>query len=218
MFKITKAKVAAVAATAGLVLSGGAAYAATSTQPHGKAACVQYGPKGDMDARGNVMLYDWNGSPCPAGTYRVSLNGPAGLSLGLAHVTKDFGPVASVKTGGSFVANSTEAGTLDLQAGTYLISLNAKVTPDVSSATPVFPQFFVYDQAKNAAFTGDLLNAGSGELAVNSTTIDSYYSGSGTITLAAPATLHFYAFGYSPGGAAGTYALDSLSVSAVRVG
>lgn len=214
-----KAKIAALAAGAALALSGGAAYAATTgTVQHTKAACVQYGPKGDMTARGNVMLYDWNGSACPAGTYRVSLNGPASVSLLSGHVTKTFGPIASVKTGGSFVANSTEAGTLDLAAGSYLISVNAKVTPDVSSATPVFPQFFVYDQAKNAAFTGDLANVGSGELATNSTTIDSYYSGSGVVTLSSATTLHFYAFGYSPGGAAGTYALDSLTVSAIRVG
>jgi hypothetical protein len=67
----------------------------------------------------------------------------------------------------------------------------------VSSAIEVFPQFFVYNQAANASFAGDLFNVGSGPLASDSTTIDSYYSGSAVYT-APPGgvTLHVYAFGY----------------------
>lgn len=95
--------------------------------------------------------------------------------------------------------------------------MNAKATPNVSAAIEVFPQFFVYDQAANASFTGDLFNVGSGPLASNSTTIDSYFSGSGEITLTAATTLHVYAFGYDSDRSAGTYTLDDLSVTATQI-
>jgi hypothetical protein len=131
--------------------------------------------------------------------------------------TTDLGRVASVATGGGFVANSTPVGTVTLKAGTYLLNLNAKATPKASSAIEVFPQFFVYDQVKNASFTGDLFNVGSGPLASNNTSIDSYYSGSAVLTLAQATTLHVYAFGYDSDRSAGTYVLDDLSVTATQI-
>lgn len=133
-------------------------------------------------------------------------------------ITQDLGSVASVATGGGFVANATEVGSFDLKAGTYVISVNAKATPLMTSAVQVFPQFFVYDQPKNATFTGDLFNVGSGALeSGGNTTIDSYFSGTGTVTLDAPATLHLYAFGYDSDKGAGSYKLDDLTVNAVPV-
>ena len=95
--------------------------------------------------------------------------------------------------------------------------MNAKATPNVSSGIEVFPQFFVYNQAVNPAFAGDLFNVGSGPLASNSTTIDSYFSGSGTVTLTGTTTLHLIAFGYDSDTSAGTYKLDDLSVTATRL-
>jgi hypothetical protein len=151
---------------------------------------------------------------------RWNITGPAGLpgpSGVVGTTTADLGAVTSVATGGSFVANAKEVGTVSLKAGTYLLSLNAKATPNVSSAIEIFPQFFVYNQVKNAAFKGDLFNVGSGPLASNNTSIDSYYSGSTVIRLAQAATLHVYAFGYDSDRSAGSYALDDLSVTATRI-
>jgi hypothetical protein len=80
------------------------------------------GPKGDTGATG--------------------AQGPSGV---VGVTTKDLGAVASVATGGSFVTGATLVGTVDLAAGTYLVSVEAKATPNVSSAVPAFPEFFVYD-------------------------------------------------------------------------
>jgi hypothetical protein len=163
----------------------------------------QQGPAGPAGAAGQP------GAAGPPG-YR----GPSGVvSTGVT----DLGSVASVATGGSFVTRATEVGTISLKAGTYLLNVNAKATPDVSSAIEIFPQFFVYDQAANASFTGDLFNVGSGPLASNSTTIDSYFSGSGEVTLSSQTTLYIYAFGYDSDTSGGTYTLDDLSVTATQL-
>ncbi len=164
------------------------------------------GPQGATGAAGSA------GPQGPAGAA-----GPQGPSGVVATTTDDLGSVASVPTGGSFVANAPEAGTVSLKAGTYLLSVNAKATPDVSSPTGVFPQFFVYNQPKNAGFAGDLLNVGSGALATDNTTTDSYYSGSATIVLTQDTVLHVYAFGYDADRSAGTYALDDLTVTATQI-
>jgi hypothetical protein len=159
---------------------------------------------------------------CPSGETLIRWNitgptGPQGPSGVVGTTTTNFGPVASVATGGSFLAKAMEVGTVSLKAGTYLLNLNAKATPNVSNAIEIFPQFFVYNQAKNATFTGDLFNVGSGPLASNNTSIDSYYSGSTLITLAHDTVLHVYAFGYDSDRSAGTYALENLSVTATRI-
>ena len=130
-------------------------------------------------------------------------------------MTADLGGHSSVPTGGGFVANATLAGTVDLKAGTYLVSVNAGVTPNDSGSAEVFPQFFVYDQTANADFTGDLFNVGAGALEPAATNHDSYYSGSDLITLTADTTLDVYAFGYDSDQGAGTYTLDDLTVTTV---
>ena len=154
------------------------------------------GPKGDTGAKGDTG---------PSGVVSTSVN--------------DLGGIASVPTGGGFVANSTEVGTgINLSAGTYLITVTAKATPNMTSAVNVFPQFFIYNQVKNSSFTGDLLNVGSGALeSGGNTNIDSYYSGMTTITLNAATTLHVYAFGYDSDRGAGTYVLDDLTVTVTKV-
>jgi hypothetical protein len=144
--------------------------------------------------------------------------GPAGPSGVVSVTTKDLGAVASVATGGSFVTNAKLVGTVSLKAGTYLVSVSAKATPLMTGAVQVFPQFFVYDQPANAAFTGDLFNVGSGALeSGGNVNIDSYYTGSSVITLASATTLDLYAFGYDSDRGAGTYALDDLTVTAVQL-
>lgn len=144
--------------------------------------------------------------------------GPSGVVSAGAH---DLGAVDPVATGGGFVANATLAGTVSLAAGTYLVSLDAKATPDEATTAPVFPQFFVYDEAANASFTGDLLNVGTGALEPFGTDVahshDSYYSGASIIVLPAATTLHVYAFGYDSDNGGGTYRLDDLVLSAVQV-
>lgn len=174
-------------------------------------------PKGD-----GVNTWNQTGPAGPQGkTGPAGPGGPAGPqgpSGVIASTTTDLGGVASVPTGGSFVTNSTQVGgTIALRAGTYLVSVNAKATPNVSAAIEVFPEFFVYNQVRNAGFTGDLFNVGSGPLASNNTNIDSYYSGSTTLTLTADTTLRVYAFGYDSDRSASTYTLDGLTVTATQI-
>jgi hypothetical protein len=212
---------AVITASTGFAL---AAQATPTTAPPAKAlACVEYGKAGVKTAAGNFMLWDWNRSACPKGTYPVSwgsegASGPAGPSGVVSTVTKDLGGKASVATGGSFATNATEAGEVSLPAGTYLLSVAAKATPTMTSAVQVFPAFAVYNQAANASFTGDLINVGSGALeSGGNTNIDSYYDGSSTVTLTSATTLHVYAFGYDSDRGAGAYALDDLTVTATQV-
>ena len=175
----------------------------------------QQGPAGPAGATGQTGPAGPRGYRGPAGA--TGSTGPQGPSGVVSTGVTDLGSVASVATGGSFVTRATEVGTISLKAGTYLLNVNAKATPDVSSAIEIFPQFFVYDQAANASFTGDLFNVGSGPLASNSTTIDSYFSGSGEVTLSSQTTLYIYAFGYDSDTSGGTYTLDDLSVTATQL-
>jgi hypothetical protein len=158
----------------------------------------------------------------PAGPRGVAgppgAQGPSGVVSAGAH---DLGAVDSVATGGSFVANATLAGTVTLDAGTYLISLDAKATPDEATSAQVFPQFFVYDEAASQSFAGNLFNVGAGALEPFGTDVahshDSYYSGADLVTLPSDVTLDIYAFGYDSDNGGATYRLDDLTVSAVQV-
>jgi hypothetical protein len=62
-----------------IALAGGTApfalAAANSTIPT-PWACVKYGPAGVKNATGNYILYNWNHSACPSGTYGI--NAPVG--------------------------------------------------------------------------------------------------------------------------------------------
>lgn len=168
------------------------------------------GPRGPAGLAGPAGPAGPKGDTGPAGP-----QGPSGV---VSTATTDLGGVTSVPTGGGFVANSTEVGTVSLTAGTYLINVNAKATPnDTSTSAEIFPQFFVYDQVKNSSFAGDLFNVGTGALEPASTNHDSYFSGSDVIKLTTNTTLHFYAFGYDSDAGAGTYTLDDLSVTATQI-
>jgi hypothetical protein len=226
----------AAAAVAAIALTGtaaGAAYAAgaaTVIQPKAVYACEGSGHVA-------VTFLSTPSATCPAGTTSIIVGaqgpkgstgaagpqgdagaqGPSGVVSAGVH---DLGAVASVPTGGGFVANSTEVGTVSLPAGTYQLSLAAKATPPSggTGAVEEFPQFFVYDQVKNSGFTGDLLNAGAGALESGThATIDSYFSGSGLFTLSTATTLHVYAFGYDSDTGAGSYVLDDLAITAIQV-
>lgn len=125
-----------------------------------------------------------------------------------------------ITTGGSFVTNAVDTVDLVLPAGTYQVSVNAKATPvSPTGDVQIFPQFFVYNQTKNANFTGDEFNIGSGSLESGANAnIDSYFSGSGLVTVPSGSeTLHVYSFGYDSDRGQGSYTLDSLSVVAVPV-
>lgn len=189
-----------------------------------KGATGATGAKGSTGAQGiqGVPGAPGVGTPgapgAPGAPGKDGKDGATGPAWSPTVTTKSLVPAGSpvtVTTGGSFVDRATEAGTIDLPAGTYLLSVNAKATPLASSAVGVLPQFFVYNQAKNADFAGDLLNVGAGALAESNTTTDSYYSGFGVITLASATTLHLYAFGYDEDRGSSTYALDDLTVNAV---
>lgn len=203
------------------VLAAGTAEAASTPAPRAShSACAEHGKPGSV--LGNWLVYDWNNKPCPAGYYSAPLSGAVSLPVVPKHVAKDFPfatastPAKTITTGGGFFANATEVGTVVLQPGTYFVSVNAKATPTSNGAASVFPQFFVYNQAKNANFDGDLFNVGSGALESGANTnIDSYFSGSGVVTVTTATTLHVLAFGYDSDRGAGSYSLDDLTVTAV---
>jgi len=170
----------------------------------------QPGPQGPAGATGAT------GDTGPAGATGAA--GPQGPSGVVATTTQDFPGPTEIATGGGFVANSTQVGTVDLPAGTYLVSVTAKATPNASGDTAqIFPQFFVYTQPKSSSFAGDVLNAGAGELEPDGTNHDSYYSGTTVITLSGPTTINLYAFGYDSDTGAGSYVLDDLTFTAVQL-
>ena len=211
-FKYTLSGVGAVA----LIAAGaGIASAASSTPPAATRGCVSGSSrtlvnvyenassfKGCTTAQGfAVNLAGGAGPAGPAGPQGAQgAPGPSGV---VSTGTTDLGAVASVDTGGSFVTRATQVGTVQLSAGTYLINVNAKATPPSggTGTANVFPEFFVYNQAANPSFTGDLFNVGSGEIVVPT----------------GGETLHVYAFGYDSDTSAGTYALDDLSVTTTQI-
>lgn len=217
------------AAVAALAITGGGVYASASSAGTAPAsiAPASLTPRAVYACEGTghvpVTFLSTPSARCAAGATSivVGAQGPAGKPGASGVVSAgvhDLGGLSSVATGGGFVANSTEVGTVSLKAGTYLVSLAAKATPRASGDTAaIYPQFFVYGQAKNSLFTGDLMNVGAGALEPDGTNHDSYYSGSALITLASDATLHLYAFGYDSDSGAGAYVLDDLSLTAVQV-
>lgn len=234
---------AGLAAAAGLT-GGGYALASTdspaATIPAANNqlyACVTYNPATKVartisDAyTSKANFLSWlNAKPqnghCPDSGFAVGLaggaQGPAGpqgpsgvVSTGTTTLVSSPKTVA---TGGSFSSGAQDDGTIDLKsAGTYTISVNAKATPSTSSATEVFPQFYVYNGPAAADFSNDLFNVGSGSLATDNTVIDSYYSGTDQVTVTGPTTLYVYAFGYDSDRSAGNYNLDSLTATVTQL-
>jgi len=224
-----KLSISGVAACGALAGGLAAAGAATSSAGHPVTGCV--------NANRTVShVYTGGTAPsCPKGSWGFSVASSGQLDATNAQIAQNASDIkalqnvgktasadlqaGSIPTGGGFVANSTEVGTLSLAPGTYQVDLYAKATPNKDTGTvQVFPQFFVYSQPKNASFTGDEFNVGAGALEPNGTNHDSYYSGSGVITVPSGGeTLHIYAFGYDSDSGAATYALDSGTVTVVRL-
>jgi hypothetical protein len=138
-----------------------------------------------------------------------------------ATITHDFGGVASVDTGGSFNSRSSLVGTSTmLPAGSYLVTLSFKATPIVQSdpTVQVFPSVHLYNQTKNPAFAGDVLDTGNGALESGAyTAADGFYSNSGVVTVTAGTSLYAYAFGYDSNDGQGTYQLDDVTITATPV-
>jgi hypothetical protein len=189
---------------------------------------------------GHVPVQFFSTPPiCPVGTRAIKVGQGStpstGTGTGAAFVPQptqlidlwtEADPALTVPTGGKFCPDppacsggSVLAGHLGLPAGTWQVTIAAKASPN--SGTPAlplqtFPQFFVYTQAKNAAFAGDQLNIGSGSIDTGAGH-DSYYTGTGIITLSAHTELFVYAFGYDSDGGSGSYNMTQLTVAAVSV-
>jgi hypothetical protein len=156
--------------------------------------------------------------------YTTAAQGAQGPSGVVSTKTYTLPPQSSVPTGGSFATGKTLVGTVPLAAGTYLINVNFKATPNATAGgAAVFPQGFVYDGVAKPDFSNDLFNIGSGALAPYNATdsndqVDSYYSGSSEITVpTGGATLNVYAFGYDGDHGAGSYELDSGTLTATAL-
>jgi hypothetical protein len=77
-----------LAAIAGVSIAfgaSGATYVAVAATTSAPAYCVTYGPSGTTSATGNNILYNWDHTTCPAGTYGITppagakgATGPAG--------------------------------------------------------------------------------------------------------------------------------------------
>lgn len=184
-----------------------------------------------------VTILSTPSSHCPAGTTSIKIGqestaAPAASATFVQQPTQlidlwtPADPPLTVPTGGKFCPDppacsggSVLAGHLGLPAGTWQVTLSAKVNANASTPpapTATFPQFFVYTQVKNATFTGDAFNVGAGSLDTG-TNHDSYYTGSGVITLSAHTELFIYAFGYDSDNGAGSYDMSALIISAVSV-
>jgi hypothetical protein len=154
------------------------------------------------------------GSAGPAGPKGdTGAQGPSGVVASALSTLTDA--TSLVNTGGSFTANKTLVGHVSLKAGTYLVTLNAKAA--WASGTGEFPQFFVYKGVALADFSNDLFNVGNGALAQDNASIDSYYSGTGQVTLTEDGDLDIYAFGYNANHGAGTFSLENLTVTATQL-
>jgi hypothetical protein len=122
-------------------------------------------------------------------------------------------------------AGKTLIGTLTLQPGTCEVFVNFKATPNAVTTGAVFPQMFINNGPQaDGSFTNNLFSVGSGALEQATSAeitahdlVDSYYSGSGVVTVTTAETLDFYAFGYDSDTGAGSYSLDSASVTTIAL-
>lgn len=134
------------------------------------------------------------------------------------------GDSESIPTGGSFASQAKPLGTVTLVPGTYLVNLYFTATPDATTTGGVYPEGFVYAGTTIAAdFSNDRFNIGSGALAPYNGTdaagqVSSYYSGSSVITVPAGGeTLDVYGFGYDSDHGAGSYEMNSATLTATEL-
>lgn len=202
-----------------------------STLPPGTAYAAKISAK---DARGASGWTRWvlfytnaaqggQGHQGPQGHQGSS--GPSGVVSTTTYSLESdpSGASHSITTGGSFTSHQQLVKPVTLAAGTYLLNVNFKATPNEITNGEVFPQFFVYNGTPLTSFANDLFNVGSGALApFNSSTpadqVNSYYSGSNEITVPSGGeTLDVYAFGYDSDHGAGAYELNDATLTATAL-
>jgi hypothetical protein len=197
----------------------------TSNLNYVKGVAVTSSTAAELAPDGTFRVYNHAGG---AGSVRLIVDilgyyAPTAAYTPPATLTKDFGAVGSVATGGPFNSNATSVGTVDVPAGTYLVSLSFKAAgdPTFSAAHPtvgVEPNVFLYNTGKNPSFAGDVLNIGNGALPLGNHTADSYWTGTATLTLTDTTTMYLYAFGYDSDTSAGAYNLEDVSVTFTPIG
>jgi hypothetical protein len=202
---------------ASLALTGAASASSTATYNGPYTYCVG----ASASNAHNVEIFQGTGVSCAAFDYGTLNNmGVVTSSTQLVSAPE------SVVSGGSFSTNKTLAGTITLSAGTYLVDVNFKATPNAVTTGQVFPSLFVYNGPQaSGSFANDIFNVGSGGLELPTAAevsggdlIDSYFSGTAEITVpAAGETLDVYAFGYDSDAGAGTYELDSAVVTVTHL-
>lgn len=179
--------------------AGTTAIAWNATGPQGVA-----GPKGDTGTPGT------NGTNGAKGDTGAA--GPSGVQ---ALATNQLTPTSGIVTGGGFVSNATEVGTASLDAGTYQLCVNAKAEQPTAATGSVSAQLFVYDQAKNGGFAGDLLNVSADTQ--GGTHHDAYLNGCTLITESASVTLHIYGFGYDSDQGSGSWDLMNGTITTIKL-
>jgi hypothetical protein len=131
----------------------------------------------------------------------------------------------TANTGGSFTSRKTPLGTVTLAAGTYLLNVNAMVTPATTSTGNVFPQLEVYSGAPAADFSNYLFNVGNGAIEDPTSTeltqgnlINGFLSASDVVTVPSGGeTLNVYAFGYDSDQGQSSYTVNSATVTATQL-
>lgn len=178
-----------------------------------RATWNQTGPRGPQGIQGIQGVQGQQGVQGPSGV--VSVNSTDLLAnSGTQDPTADA-PFL-MNSGGSFNASSTLISTVNLAAGTYEVSLDYKGTAE--SGTGITPQLFIYNQAKNPGFTGNLFNVGAGDLQAAGTNHDSFYSGDTILTIPSGGeTLFVYGFGYDEDSGSGTWNLDTATLNTVQL-
>jgi hypothetical protein len=180
-----------------------------------------------ISAENSAGPSEWSGWVLFYTTAAPGRPGPSGVvfTKTFTLVSDPSGTKETIPTGGSFRSKAESIGTVTLPRGTYLLNLNFMATPNDANATgSVFPQAFVYDGTTIASdFSNDLFNVGSGALAPYnkanaSDQVNSYYSGTSVITVQSRReTLDVYAFGYDSDQGAGSYELNSATLTATAL-
>src|SRR6202012_2554336 len=110
-----------------------------SAQPNGDVhACVK--PDGGMDF---LQFRPVNYGKCHTGDAAwvwAREDGVTAKPAALTTASIDIPANASVPTGGSFFSQAPELVKFTLHKGTYLVTINAKATPNHASTATVFPQ------------------------------------------------------------------------------
>ena len=243
------AAVALAASGGGYALAADAAPAAVKIPAGTLHGCVS----GSTRVMEHVYESNTSGTVCPSGSFLVywGVTGPKGATgaAGAKGATGATGPAGpqgqagntgiidtaskqlvtastpAIKTGGSFSSGKTLIGTVPLEEGTFLITVNFEATPDAVTTGDVFPQLFVYNGPQaNGSFANDQFNVGAGALEnptaaeLSTDPINSYYSGQAQVAVPAGGeTLDVYAFGYDSDTGEGTYALNSAVITATHL-